>query len=416
MATNNRTAFKNVNSAVQTILSQKFGGAVRLDKSETIHPQSLYRFRVLSGPDGIPESVFVKRKRARRIRIEWACLQFLSDQMGENSVTPRFLGGGYTGKNNVPLIVMEDMGNGQNLRATLLSDDSQTAKMVLIECAKALGRINAHSIGKVETFLKIRDSIVRIEQPSEDLYSVYSEKLTEICDAAGIIPYQESFSELKALVDFLKSSNRFHGLTHGDLYPVNVYHSTSKSKVYVFDYEFGHFQHVLVDGFQISVHLDMWADVSRFPDDVVQEMERAYRVELAATCPEAQDETWFYQRLIEACVYETIRCIYRFFEPPKAVFSNIINDRPAGDYEALRTDPNYNHWGLPAVRRRVFYRLGMLALLTEEYGYLQALGGTAKKIQDKFITIWPPEVQEMPLFPAFHHNLIKNNKSTTDNR
>jgi hypothetical protein len=274
--------------------------------------------------------------------------------------------------------------------------------MVLIECAKALGRINAHAIGKVEEFLRIRDSIVRIEQKSEDLHSVYAEKLTEICDAAGITPNQESFSELKALVDFLEPSNYFHGLTHGDLYPVNVYHSTSKSKVYVFDYEFGHFQHVLVDGFQIRVHLDMWADVSRFPDDVMLEMERIYRYELATACPEAQDDQWYYQRIIEACVYETICCIYRFFEPPKAVFSNIINNRPAGDYEALRTDPNYNHWGLPAVRRRVFYLLGMLAQLTEEYGYLQALGATARKIREKFSTIWPPEVQEMPLFPVFY--------------
>ncbi len=404
MATNNNTTFKNVNSAVQAILSQKFGGKVRLDKGENIHPQSLYRYKVLSGPDGIPESMFVKRKQARRIRVEWACLQFLSDQMGENSVTPDFYGGGYTGKNNVPLIVMEDMGDGQNLRAILLFDNSQTTKMVLIECAKALGKINARSIGKAEAFLKIRDSIIRIEQPNEDLHRVYTEKWTEICDAAGITPYQESFSELKALVDFLEPSNRFHGLTHGDLYPVNVYYSTSKSKVYVFDYEFGHFQHVLVDGFQIRVHLDMWADVSRFPNDVVQEMERAYRGELAATCPEAQDDTWYYQRIIEACVYETIRCINRFFEPPKVVFSNTINNRPAGDYEALRTDPNYNHWGLPAVRRRVFYRLGMLAHLTEESGYLQALGATARKIRDKFSTIWPSEVQEMPLFPAFHHN------------
>ena len=404
MVTNNNTVFKNMNSAVQAILSQKFGGEIRLDNGENIHPQSLFRYRVLSGPDGIPESVFVKRKRARRIRAEWACLQFLSAEMDENSVTPGFYGGGYIEKNNVPLIVMEDMGNGQNLRAILLSDDSQTAKMVLIECAKALGKINAYSIGKEETFLKIQDSIVRIEEKNEDLHSVYAKKLTEIYDAAGITPYQESFSELKALVDFLKSSNRFHGLTHGDLYPVNVYHSTSKSKVYVFDYEFGHFQHVLVDGFQIRVHLDMWADVSQFPDDVVQEMERVYRAELSTTCPEAQDDTWFYRRLIEACVYETIRCIYRFFEPPKNVFSNIINDRPAGDYEALRTDPNYNHWGLPAVRRRVFYRLGLLAQLTEKHNYLPTLGATAKKIQDKFSTIWPPEVQEMPLFPAFLPN------------
>lgn len=401
MVTNNSPSFKSMNSAVQTILSQKFGGEVRLDKSENIHPQILYRFRVLSGPDGIPESVFVKRKRARRIRIEWACLQFLNEQMGESVVTPRFYGGGYTGKNNAPLIIMEDMGSGRNLRAILSADDTQNAKTVLIECAKALGKINAHSIGKAGAFLKVRDSIIRIEENTEDLLTVYTEKLTEICDAAGITPYPEAFSELKSLVEFLEPSNRFQGLTHGDLYPVNVYQSTSKSKIYVFDYEFGHFQHVLVDGFQIRVHLDMWAEVSRFPDDVMQEMERIYRSELATTCPEAQDDQWFYQRTIEACVYETIRCIYRFFEPPKNVFSNIINNRPAGDYEALRTDPNYNHWGLPAVRRRVFYRLGMLAELTEEYGYLQALGATARKIRDKYSTIWPSEVQEMPLYPAF---------------
>ena len=402
MVTIHNTSFKNLPSAVQIILSNKYGGEVRLDKHENIHPECLYRFRVLSGPDGIPASVFVKRKRARRIRIEWACLQFLNDQAtDETCPTPRFYGGGYIGKNNVPFVVMEDMGEGQNLRAILSADDSQTAKTVLIECAKVLGKIDALSIGKAEEFLKIRNSIVRIEQKSEDFHNVYTEKLTEICDTAGIKPYQESVSQLKSLVDFLDPSSRFHGLTHGDLYPVNVYQSTSKSRVYVFDYEFGHFQHVLVDGFQIRVHLDMWAEVSRFPDDIMQEMENTYRTALATTCPEAQDEQWFYQRVIEACVYETIRCIYRFFEPPKTVFSNALNDQPAGDYEALRTDPNYNHWGLPAVRRRVFYRLGMLAQLTEEHDYLKALGATARKIQDKFSTIWPLEVREMPLYPVF---------------
>ena len=401
MPTQHNTSFKNVNSAVRHILSQKFGGEVRIDKPENIHPQSLYRFRILSGPDGIPDTVFVKRRQARRLRVEWACLQFLNDQMGENSVVPCFYGGGYTGKNNVPLLVMEDMGDGQNLRAVLINDDSETAKRVLIEGAKSLGQIHAHTIGKVETFLKIRDAIVTLDNSPEDLDSVYAEKWNEICSAADVQPYQESFAELKVLSEFLDATNRFHGLIHGDLYPVNVYHATTKSKVYIFDYEFGHFQHVLVGGFQIRVHLDMWAEVCRFPDDVMQQMENTYRTELAKNCPEADDDHWYYRRVIEACVYETICCIYRFFEPPNAVFSNVINDRPAGDYEALKTNPNYNHWGLPAVRRRVFYRLGVLSQLTETYSYFEGLGATAKKIRDKFSSIWPPEVQEMPLYPAF---------------
>ena len=401
MPTQQNVSFKNLNSAVQGILTQKFGGEVRIDKPENIHPQSLYRYKILSGPDGIPDTVFVKRKRARRIRVEWTCLQFLYDQMGVNSVIPCLYGGGYSGENNVPLLVMEDMGVGQNLRAILINDDSESAKHVLIESTKALGKIHAHTIAEVEKFLKIRDSIVKLDNSSEDLDSIYAEKWEEICSAADVQPIHESFTDLKALTEFLDATNRFHGLIHGDLYPVNIYHSTSKSKVYVFDYEFGHFQHVLVGGYQIRVHLDLWAEVCRFPEDVMQQMENTYRTELAKNCPEAEDNHWYYKRIIEACVYETIRCIYRFFEPPKTVFSNVINDRPAGDYEALRTNPNYNHWGLPAVRRRVFYRLGVLSQLTETYGYLQAIGATAKKIRDKFSAIWPSEVQEMPLYPAF---------------
>lgn len=397
----NTISHRNINSAVKTILSRKFGGDVRLDRGENIHPQCLYRFKVLSGPDGTPASVFVKRKRSRKIRNEWACLQFLNDQIRGDCPLPRFYGGGYIGKNSVPVIVMEDMGEGQNLRAVLRSNDSQNVEEILMDCAKALGKINAHSIGKTETFHRLRSSIVPIEQKSQDFYSMYIEKWTEICDATGIVPNKEAFSELQALVSFLTPTNGFHALTHGDLYPVNVYYAANTSKVYIFDYEYGDYQHVIVDGFQIRLHLDLWAEVARFPDVVMHDMEDAYRTALAAACPEVLDDQWFYQRLIEACVYETIRCIYRFFEPPKTVFSNTINDRPAGDYEALRTDPNYNHWGLPAVRRRVFYRLGMLAQLTEEHDYLPALGATAKKIRDKYKSIWPPEVQEMPFYTAF---------------
>lgn len=39
--------------------------------------------------------------------------------------------------------------------------------------------------------------------------------------------------------------------------------------------------------------------------------------------------------------------------------------------------------------------------MSEEYSHLMALGETAEKIQEKFKTIWPSEVQEMPLFEVF---------------
>lgn len=402
MSIQNDPSYKSLNSAVKGILSEKFGGEIHLEKSEEIHPKQLYRYSIISGPDGFPETVFVKRKRARRIRVEWACLQFINDQIEVDSPIPQLYGGGLKGKNNIPVIVMEDMGEGKNLRALLSTDDINSVKKVLIESAKRLAKIHSVTIGKKDEFLKTLNAIVKIEQPPQDLKSIFSEKLTEISDAAEITPYTACYKELDPIVDFLEPSNAFHGLSHGDLYTVNIYHSNSKSRVYIFDYEFGHLQHVFVDAFQFRVSYDMWADVSRFPEDIVIDMENAYRMVLGSMYPEVSDDQWFSKRLVEACAYETIQCIYRFFEPPEIVFSNTINNRPAGDYEALRTDLNYNHWGLPAVRRRIFYRLGLLSQMSEEYNHLMALGATAKKIQEKFKSIWPPEIHEMPLFEVFN--------------
>ncbi len=406
MKISHKTLSKNGATTVQRVLSKRFGGKVRLDSGENIQPDSnwrrIYRFKLLERPEGVPASVVVKQDK--EILTEWACLEFLSEEMGEDCTVPRF----YGGERDIPFIVIEDMGNGHDLYKILRGDDIKSAKTVLIEFAKALGKIHASSIGKVDNFRRIRNSIEHIDRQKtspKDPYCDYTEKLTEICDAAGIEPYPEAFEELRTLVRFLDPCNPFHALTHADLCPVNVYHSTTKKKVYVFDYAGGHFQHVLVDGFQIRVHLDFHLEVSRFPDDIMLEMENTYRTTLAAGCSQAQDDTWFYQGVIEACVYETIRCIYRFWEPPQAVFSNVLRKKEASDYgddyAALKTDDNYNHWGLPAVRRRVFYRLGMLAQLTEEHGYLQALGATARKIQDKFRSIWPSEVRQMPLYSVF---------------
>ncbi|MCG9126632.1 phosphotransferase [Candidatus Poribacteria bacterium] len=401
MSAQNIPSYRTLYTAVKGILSEKFGGEIRLEKSEEIHPQQLYRYKIILAPDGMPDTVFVKRKRARRIRVEWACLQFINQQIHEECPIPIIYGGGYIGKNNIPVVVMEDMGEGQNLRGLLSTGDSNTAKTVLRESAERLANIHSATIGQQKEYINARNTIVNIKHDPQDLKDIYSKKFTEICNVTGVTPNNACYRELDQLADFLDPNNQHHGLTHGDLYTVNIYHSTSKSRTYIFDYEFGHYQHVFVDVFQFYVSYDMWADVSRFPTDIIQEMERAYRNELKTDYPEISDDEWFYKRLIEASAFETIQCIYRFFEPPKTVFTNVINNRPAGDYEALRTDPNYNHWGLPAVRRRVFFRLGLLSKMSEEYNHLMGLGETAKMIQEKFKTIWPPEVQEMPIFEVF---------------
>ena len=83
------------------------------------------------------------------------------------------------------------------------------------------------------------------------------------------------------------------------------------------------------------------------------------------------------------------------------MFSDVLREEEASDYGALENDDNYNHWCLPAIRRRVFYRLGMLEEMNERHGHLRSLGGTAARIRSKFRSVWPPVVHEVPLFAVF---------------
>jgi hypothetical protein len=48
-------------------------------------------------------------------------------------------------------------------------------------------------------------------------------------------------------------------------------------------------------------------------------------------------------------------------------------------------------------------RLDTLKKVTEEFGYLEAIGETAQKMATKLRTLWTPEVDEMPYYPAFEN-------------
>lgn len=409
MTNTDQQPFRMDPANMQQILMNVFGEPVRFDGGEHFLPQSrwrhIYRYRRVEGPDRVPATVIAKKSADREwsdgkeTLSEWACLQFLSEEMGDDCPVPRLFGG----DRQVPLFVMEDMGAGHDLLTILRGTDKERAERVLLEFAHKLGKIHCSSMGKEEKLRSIRNSIDLVDLPAvtpEELYRDFSKKLTAIGEAAGVEPDPHAYEELKELVHFRDPANHYRVLTHGDLYPVNIYDSTERPKVFLFDYEFARFQHALTDAFQIRVYLDLWTEVSRFPDVLMLEMERRYRAELAVRCPEANEDRWFFQNLIQACLYETIRCIdrFQFVEPAEALFSTVL--REDDDYAALN-DSDYNHWGLPALRRRMFYRLGMLARLTEEYNYLTAIGDVAGRIQRKFGSIWPEEVREIPLYPAF---------------
>jgi hypothetical protein len=57
-------------------------------------------------------------------------------------------------------------------------------------------------------------------------------------------------------------------------------------------------------------------------------------------------------------------------------------------------------WGVATVRQRALLRLDLVAQLTVERGYLEALGATCGRIAAALHTRWA-DVAALPLYPAF---------------
>ena len=106
---------------------------------------------------------------------------------------------------------------------------------------------------------------------------------------------------MKTVAAFSAASGPFLAYTHDDPIPMNALPVGDERKL--FDFEFGDFRHALRDGIYGRACFPTWYHINRVPEDVVQEMERAYRTELAKGCPEAADDTLFFRSVVEACAY-----------------------------------------------------------------------------------------------------------------
>jgi hypothetical protein len=113
---------------------------------------------------------------------------------------------------------------------------------------------------------------------------------------------------------------------------------------------------------------------------VLRRAEAAYREALARGCPWAADAAAFTRALVDACAYWTV-----------AMLAWAVPD-------LLNEDVG---WGLVGGRQRVLHRLGLFAGLSEDYGRLRALGGTARTMQQSLAARWPDAAIPLAVFPAF---------------
>ena len=376
----------------ECVLCEAFEGDVRL-KMETefdTDRATVLRCRVIESPSGVPRSVIVKKiltadgtnfhpnspdEMVPRFFNDWAGLEFLSEVSDGDSPAAQFYGGNW----EKGLMVIEDLGDGRNFYGSLRGESPTAATAELIKLARALGKMHALTTHKKAVYDSIRDRLrPRGKYPSmTGEWQQLMGKLDAACGRVGVKPHRGTKTEMKAVAAFIAAPGPFLAYTHGDPIPMNALPVGDERKL--FDFEFGEFRHALRDGIYGRVCFPTWYHINRVPNDVVEEMEMAYRAELAKGCPEAADDTLFFRSIVEACAYWAIHSRLNFIE------------------KVWEED---HKWGISTQRQILLLCFDIFGQVSEEFGYLEALGATIRDIAARLREHWV-DLEEMPYYPAF---------------
>jgi hypothetical protein len=377
-------------------LSASFGSVVRLDSAPALRGSDrshVFRLSLLEGPSDAPASVIVKRAAvgedetydpaagtypapAWRLFNDWAGLQFLARVTPSDPLAPRL----YGGDRNARLIVLEDLGTGETLDQVLLGADARAAGQGLVDLAALLGRMHALTIGRQSEFDHLRDTLGPRDKETE--YYTYRWLATALHDAIRdltVTPAPGLDDELAALIETIKAPGPFLAYTHGDPCPGNDVRVGSRLRL--LDFEFGDFRHALTDGVYGRILFPTCWCSNRVPPSVVMQMESSYRAILMQTCPAARDDLLFSRAVVTGCAYWALT-MYSW----NPVAELLVQDR---------------EWGIATARQRVLASSEICAQTAEQFGHLEAVGGTLQRIAAKLRTCFATELDSMALYPAF---------------
>jgi hypothetical protein len=380
--------------AIQQLLSESLGGAVRLDQGVTLNERThVARFQVLDGPSHAPASVIAKGWRSwdetgydpqstdpwspsARLFADWAGLQFLSKAMDKASPAPLFI----AGDREAGYFVIEDLGAGQNPAEVLLGNDPLLAKTHLLALAASLGQMHAATIGHKASFDQIRLELGPLSTYGEAYARQLALRWLASLEQLGIALQPGASDDLQKVFVAIADPGPFLAYTHGDPCPDNW--RDVRGQMRLFDFEIGGFRHALLDGVYGRIHFPTCWCVNRFPPEIPDAMEQAYRAELVKGCPAAADDRLFFSAVVACCAFW------------------MLETCEGGHSLAALLDEDKN-WGISTVRQRVLVRANIFTELTARCRHLQALGETIADMAAYLKARWPQEAEQMPMYPAF---------------
>jgi hypothetical protein len=317
------------------------------------------------------------RGPAPRLFNEWAGLQFLSEVCSEPLPSPRF----YGGSRDAGFIVMEDFGAETRLDHALLGTDAAAAEKTMIALSETVGRMHAQTIGKQARYNEIRAALGPTPKIAafREINSRHIDLLRQTFKAIGVKPRRGFYKEVETVRKTLAASEPFTAYIHSDPCPDNCHWVGSDLRL--LDFEGGRYGHALRDGVYPRIHFPTCWCVNRIPEEIARKAEAAYRAALAQGCPEAMNDEIFYPTVVSLCAY----WVFRGFGNQMIRWGLLEKDEK---------------WGISTVRQRNLVRFKLLAESAEAFGYLQAIGATARDVLAKLRMLWP-DVEDMPYYPAF---------------
>jgi hypothetical protein len=309
---------------------------------------------------------------------DWAGAAWLSSLRTQPLLGPAF----YYGNRALGFIALEDLGDGESLIDLLQGGSAARAEAALLAHATTLGRMHAATAGRLEEFAALRTALGPADlcdrpYPAGIGLLENFRQVRDTCQAMRFSLPPALDAEVAAIAAAMEQPDGFLVYTQGDPCPGND--RCLEGGLRLFDFEFGLFRHALLDGVYWRVPFPTCSHANRLPPRLLRQVEATYRAELAKGCAAAGDDTRFRQAVVEAVAYWTLRTTAWHL----------------GD--ALMQD---GQWGIASLRQRVLARLGVLAETAAELNHLPVSGETCRRLRQHLKVLWP-EVEEMPVFPAF---------------
>lgn len=368
------------------------------------------RCQVTEGPSELPSTVIAKKVRehgskegpylpdspcnpnnAHGFFTDWSSLALFNQIGTDLSLLPFF----YGGDREAGVIVMEDLGDGHGLDVVdaVEGSDPGLAEEALVEYAQATGQLHAVTVGKAESYYRIRYSLGPRPEPFP-LYTApwvdargYSSGADEVVEAiqkyqvqfkhVGIQPHPNVGEEIESVTAHVGDCpSPFWVLCQGDQNGVGGFIRYG-SRLRMYDFDAGGFRHALLEGVPARI---TWGGMVRVPRHVVVRMDKAYQTAFAKGCPEAADDASFYRAMVEAGGY------WHVF--------HIITRLPGRlESDSLRGPSTY--------RQQIMGWLEGFADMSEEFGHLPALGKSARDMLTRLRSLWPSTVHYPPYYSAF---------------